>query len=138
MLSRNVAWFSDPSAIRDFDHDSALARILGRPHFTSMAEDDKSPSSPSTPEQPTPGHAIQDVPPLAGPSTSSDRTDLLEKARAFLSSPQVVHEDAIAKRKFLAEKGLNDAEIERLIQELVSHLCRAFWPCKSSEAHTDS
>ncbi|KAL6305817.1 hypothetical protein BKA93DRAFT_895834 [Sparassis latifolia] len=47
-----------------------------------------------------------------------DRTELLEKARAFLSSPQVVHEDTAAKRRFLAEKGLSDAEVDGLLREV--------------------
>ncbi|OCH94336.1 hypothetical protein OBBRIDRAFT_789466 [Obba rivulosa] len=47
-----------------------------------------------------------------------DRTGLLEKARAFLNSPQVQHEDLTAKRRFLTEKGLSQAEVDVLLQEL--------------------
>ncbi|GJE84358.1 hypothetical protein PsYK624_004340 [Phanerochaete sordida] len=48
--------------------------------------------------------------------TTGDRTELLQRARTFLSSPQVAHEDAAAKRKFLVDKGLNDTEIEGLLR----------------------
>lgn len=50
----------------------------------------------------------------------NERQELIDKARAFLVSPQVRNEDIPAKRRFLAEKGLTDVEIDRLIQELVS------------------
>jgi hypothetical protein len=49
----------------------------------------------------------------------TNRTDLLEKARSFLQSPQVVHQDVPAKRAFLREKGLNEFEIDSLLQNLV-------------------
>ena len=66
----------------------------------------------------------------AGTSTSSsssvvpvpmfeDRGLLLDRARAFLTSPQIRHEEPAAKRRFLAEKGLNEVEIEGLMRELV-------------------
>jgi hypothetical protein len=45
---------------------------------------------------------------------------LIDKARTFLASPQVRNEDIPAKRTFLSEKGLTDAEIDQLIRELVS------------------
>ncbi|EPS94305.1 hypothetical protein FOMPIDRAFT_1033410 [Fomitopsis schrenkii] len=48
----------------------------------------------------------------------NDRAELLEKARAFLNSPQVRNEDYAAKQSFLAEKGLNEPEIVGLLQEL--------------------
>jgi len=48
---------------------------------------------------------------------STDRTSLLQTARAFLNSPQVRHEDAGVKRNFLSQKGLNAVEIEQLLQE---------------------
>lgn len=69
-----------------------------------------------------PSQSDQSTPQAAEPTanTVTDRTDLLEKARAFLTSPQVRYEDNAAKRRFLAEKGLNGAEIDGLLQELVS------------------
>lgn len=48
------------------------------------------------------------------------RLELLDKARAFLRSPQVQHEDALTKRRFLSEKGLTIPEIDMLLQEQVS------------------
>ncbi|KZT70377.1 hypothetical protein DAEQUDRAFT_668036 [Daedalea quercina L-15889] len=46
------------------------------------------------------------------------RTDLLDKARVFLNSPQARHEDYAAKRRFLVEKGLKDDEIDGLLREM--------------------
>lgn len=54
-----------------------------------------------------------------------DRFTLLERARAFLTSPQLRYEEPAEKRRFLAEKGLNAVEIEGLMRELVrrQNLC---------------
>ncbi|KIP12749.1 hypothetical protein PHLGIDRAFT_97395 [Phlebiopsis gigantea 11061_1 CR5-6] len=49
---------------------------------------------------------------------AEDRSELLQRARAFLTSPQVLHEDLTAKRRFLLEKGLNDAEVESLLRDM--------------------
>ncbi|KAK7061956.1 hypothetical protein R3P38DRAFT_3166948 [Favolaschia claudopus] len=72
----------------------------------------------------TSSEATQSVPD-ATPSPSAaqasgfeDRVELLNKARAFLHQPQIQREDVLSKRRFLAEKGLNDAEIEGLMREL--------------------
>ncbi|KAK2466070.1 hypothetical protein APHAL10511_001712 [Amanita phalloides] len=46
-----------------------------------------------------------------------DRSQLLERARMFLASPQVIYQDTSTKRKFLEEKGLQDAEIESLLRQ---------------------
>lgn len=73
------------------------------------------------PEEIVPGTDAQVIAP-AVPLEAANRVELLDKARAFLRSPQVMHEDVLAKRRFLAEKGLNDAEIEQLMVELVSVL----------------
>ncbi|KAJ7044596.1 hypothetical protein C8F04DRAFT_1026910 [Mycena alexandri] len=54
----------------------------------------------------------------AQPQASEDRLELLTKARAFLHQPQIQREDIISKRRFLVEKGLNDAEIEGLMREM--------------------
>ncbi|OJT05321.1 hypothetical protein TRAPUB_3762 [Trametes pubescens] len=58
-----------------------------------------------------------DPPPQVTPAPE-DRTELLQRARAFLSSPQVRHEDLTAKRRFLGEKGLSEDEIEGLLREV--------------------
>ncbi|KAJ7180359.1 hypothetical protein C8R43DRAFT_398948 [Mycena crocata] len=47
-----------------------------------------------------------------------NRADLLAKARAFLHQPQIQREDELSKRRFLVEKGLNEAEIQGLMREL--------------------
>ncbi|KAI0335652.1 hypothetical protein GY45DRAFT_1267998 [Cubamyces sp. BRFM 1775] len=57
-------------------------------------------------------------PPPTNTATVDDRSELLQRARSFLNSPQVRHEDISAKRQFLVEKGLREAEIEGLLQEV--------------------
>ena len=52
--------------------------------------------------------------------SGTPREELIARARSFLTSPQIQHEDVSAKRKFLSDKGLNDSEINGLLQELVS------------------
>ncbi len=48
-----------------------------------------------------------------------DRSELLDRARHFLSSPQVIDQDYESKRRFLAEKGLADGEVQLLLREVV-------------------
>ncbi|KAI9467163.1 hypothetical protein BJY52DRAFT_1111800 [Lactarius psammicola] len=52
----------------------------------------------------------------------SDRSELLDRARHFLSSPQVIHQDHESKRRFLTDKGLTDGEIQLLLREIPSQL----------------
>jgi Pex14 N-terminal domain len=73
------------------------------------------PSSPSTSKEPPSTLDIPVVPSPALSGNTNDRQDLVNKARTFLASPQVRNEDIPAKRRFLAEKGLTDVEIDRLI-----------------------
>ncbi|KIL00498.1 hypothetical protein PAXRUDRAFT_821585 [Paxillus rubicundulus Ve08.2h10] len=68
--------------------------------------------APSTPTEPVPESTPAGVP------TGTDRTELLTRARAFLTSPQIRLQDSDAKRAFLAEKGLSVVEIDQLIREL--------------------
>ena len=63
---------------------------------------------------------------LPAPAPIPDRAELLERARHFLSSPQVTHQDYESKRRFLAEKGLEDGEIQLLLNEMVRP--RALFP----------
>ena len=60
-------------------------------------------------------------PPETTPSSSppTPREELMSRARSFLHSPQIQHEDANSKHRFLAEKGLTDSEIDVLLRELV-------------------
>ncbi|KAI0720309.1 hypothetical protein C8T65DRAFT_634096 [Cerioporus squamosus] len=88
-----------------------------------MADEDSAPAqtSPTTPAAEAPAENTEETPPAQGdppPPASTDRTELLQRARAFLTSPQVRHEDVSAKRRFLVEKGLTDAEIEELLFEV--------------------
>ena len=60
-----------------------------------------------------------DPPPPPTQEASPDRTELLTRARAFLTSPQVRLQDSDAKKAFLAEKGLTPNEVDQLLRELV-------------------
>ncbi|KAI0321946.1 hypothetical protein OF83DRAFT_1236464 [Amylostereum chailletii] len=51
------------------------------------------------------------------PVEQEDRGFLLERARQFLSSPQVRYEDVAVKRQFLQEKGISEKEIQGLLHE---------------------
>ncbi|KAI1796199.1 hypothetical protein LXA43DRAFT_1090283 [Ganoderma leucocontextum] len=88
-----------------------------------MASEDKTPDSQSTPQPPvqSPEGSPPDLPPTQAQnlsSTATDRTELLQRARAFLTSPQVTHEDITAKRRFLTDKGLTDVEIDGLLRQV--------------------
>ncbi|KAI0700561.1 hypothetical protein BC835DRAFT_393895 [Cytidiella melzeri] len=77
-------------------------------------------TSPSVPPQ---SEAIAEA---VAPEASSapqevDRTQLLQTAQAFLNSPHVRSEGIVAKRNFLVQKGLNEAEIEQLLQTTPAH-----------------
>ncbi|KAJ7228365.1 hypothetical protein GGX14DRAFT_538652 [Mycena pura] len=80
----------------------------------ALAPSSGSADTPQNVEPPTP------LPPSVPPpnSESEDRTDLLAKARAFLHQPQVQREDLASKRRFLADKGLNEVEVEGLLREM--------------------
>ena len=68
----------------------------------------------------TPKSEVSTSSPVEPPQpTIPNRSDLIQKARSFLQSPQVRAEDYAAKRRFLSEKGLNDVEIDSLLQETV-------------------
>ena len=72
-----------------------------------------------------PAESPPELPPLQTETASpapTERAELLQRARAFLTSPQVQHEDVAAKRRFLADKGLTDAEIESLLYEVVRRI----------------
>jgi peroxisomal membrane anchor protein 14 (PEX14) len=58
-------------------------------------------------------HASSSSPP------TSDRSELLDRARHFLNSPQVIDQDNESKRRFLAGKGLTDGGIQLLLRETV-------------------
>ncbi|KAL5508475.1 hypothetical protein ACEPAH_6094 [Sanghuangporus vaninii] len=53
---------------------------------------------------------------------TEDRNALLNRARTFLRSPDVVHEDPTTKRRFLTDKGLKEDEIDGLMCELPPQL----------------
>lgn len=93
---------------------------------STQPQDLPSPPTSSSSEAKPPNVAI--VEPAGQPQQSppppihpvEDRLALLSRARVFLASPQVQHQNIPAKRAFLAEKGLNEAEIESLLREMVS------------------
>ncbi|KAF8505911.1 hypothetical protein F5888DRAFT_1791867 [Russula emetica] len=94
--------------------------------MTANNEDNSQP--PASPSESKP--LSTDTPPpnssseLASSSSSSpspptpDRSELLVRARHFLSSPQVIDQDYESKRRFLAEKGLTDGEMQLLLREM--------------------
>ena len=77
--------------------------------FTNVMSDAESPQANST----EPPETTRSSPP------STSREELMSRARSFLHSPQIQHEDANSKHRFLAEKGLTDLEIDVLLRELV-------------------
>lgn len=99
-----------------------------------MPEDDpkRDTIAPTTSNQPGPeqpkltlgGEVPSPETPEATPTTqaldsTTDRFELLSRARTFLTSPQIQDQDVFAKRRFLVDKGLNESEVEGLLQELV-------------------
>ncbi|KAF9478182.1 hypothetical protein BDN70DRAFT_860632 [Pholiota conissans] len=54
------------------------------------------------------------------PIEATNNADLVDKARSFLLSPQIVHQDILSKRAFLREKGLNETQIDSLLNSLPS------------------
>lgn len=100
---------------------------------TIMAHDDKTtninqitPDTSSSTPPPSGEPQVQNLAPDSAESAAitpvshpEDRTELIEKARSFLASPQIRHEGVSAKRRFLADKGLSDVEIDGLLHELV-------------------
>ena len=71
----------------------------------------------------TPPDQVQATPAPPPPEPSPEsRQDLLSRAQAFLTSPQIRDRDDAAKRTFLTEKGLAPAEVDYLLQGIVSAL----------------
>ena len=89
-----------------------------------MAEDNGSGAATEPPTHVPATVSNSETSPSAVPSPPEpeNRAELLSKARAFLHQPQIQREDALSKRRFLAEKGLSDAEIEGLMRELVRQI----------------
>ena len=86
--------------------------------MTDNNEDSSRPSADTIPPSSSPEHESSSSS-SSTPTPMPDRTELLDKARHFLSSPQVVHQDYDSKRRFLTEKGLADGDIELLLREMV-------------------
>ena len=90
-----------------------------------MAGEDEAPDPQLVVPQPqvdTPPVSPSELPPTQSqplPPTPVYRAELLQRARVFLTSPQVRHEDITAKRRFLADKGLTDVEVDGLLREVV-------------------
>jgi len=94
-----------------FTHASGQPRSALQPE--AMSE------STTSPDQ----HQLAPAPPPAE-SGSESRQDLLSRAQAFLTSPQVRDQDDVSKRKFLTDKGLTPAEVDYLLQGIVSGCSR--------------
>ncbi|KAI0268108.1 hypothetical protein BC834DRAFT_867934 [Gloeopeniophorella convolvens] len=98
-----------------------------------MPDDDDSaqpPAGPSAspPAEPTPSALPPDQAPLPLQAPVANRAELLDRARHFLSSPQVVHQDHDSKRRFLVEKGLSDGEIQILLREMLPAVPARMYP----------
>lgn len=117
----------------------AVVTFTSHPHYNMTADLDN-PPSPAGHSEPPSTSVTQPILPHehASPLPTTpvtDRSELLDKARHFLGSPQVVHQDHESKRRFLTDKGLTDGEIQLLLHEMVrrdSHphdpyLARAFF-----------
>ncbi|KAI9447889.1 hypothetical protein H4582DRAFT_1896987 [Lactarius indigo] len=92
-----------------------------------MADDSDNSPAPAGRSQPPSTSATQHNPPPEHASSLPmspvlDRSELLDRARHFLGSPQVVHQDHESKRRFLTDKGLTDGEIQLLLREMPSQL----------------
>jgi len=68
------------------------------------------------PVQPTPDTNPDQQP----PQQSVNRSELISRARTFLSTPHIRSQDNAAKQAFLVEKGLTQDEIDSILREIVS------------------
>lgn len=107
-------------------HDGGTGNRNGPLSLAMTANNEDNSQPPATPSEPKP--LSTDTPPPNSPSElasssspppTPDRSELLVRARHFLSSPQVIDQDFESKRRFLAEKGLTDGEIQLLLREMV-------------------
>ncbi|KAF6762139.1 hypothetical protein DFP72DRAFT_802676 [Ephemerocybe angulata] len=73
-------------------------------------------SSTSTPAPVASSSQVQQTV-AASSSTVGGRGDLISRARTFLHSPQIQGQDVSQQRRFLAEKGLSEGEINGLLSE---------------------
>ena len=90
----------------------------------SMTVDSDNSSPPASQSVPPATNETQHITPpkqasLVPTTPVSNRSELLDRARLFLNSPQVIHQDHESKRRFLTEKGLTDGEIQLLLREMV-------------------
>jgi len=97
--------------------------------MTAKKEDDGSqplagPSQPLSTNSPPPSSSSDNEhASSSSPMPTPHRSELLDRARHFLSSPQVIHQDHESKRRFLSEKGLSDGEVQLLLREMVRASC---------------
>jgi hypothetical protein len=107
-------------ATRPAGDGPASAVLDGLAPAVSMADDNKHPPPQSAPEHQVATPVTPHDHPGKAHVDNSDRSQLVSRARAFLTSPQVAHEDVPSKRAFLVAKGLAAPEIEQLLAEVVS------------------
>jgi hypothetical protein len=72
------------------------------------------PSNSSSDHEHTPSSSLTSTP---------HHSELLDRVRHFLGTPQVIHQDHESKRGFLSEKGLSDGEVQLLLREVVRVSC---------------
>jgi Peroxisomal membrane anchor protein (Pex14p) conserved region. len=98
-----------------------------------MADDGETPTQPGT-SDPTQNNttttqphntSTSQIPASSWPNSATsdhNRSELVARARSFLTSPHIQPQDIFAKRRFLADKGLSETEIEGLLNELVHEI----------------
>lgn len=88
-----------------------------------MEPDQKAEASTQASSSDADKHLAQPVPetkPDQTPQPSVDRSELIARARTFLSTPHIRSQDDTSKHAFLVEKGLTQDEIYSLLREIVS------------------
>lgn len=64
-------------------------------------------------------HTVPETKSDQTPQPSVNRSELIAKARTFLSTPHIRSQDDTSKHAFLVEKGLTQDEIHSLLREIV-------------------
>jgi hypothetical protein len=86
-----------------------------------MEPDQKAEASTQASSSDTDKQLVQPVPetkPDQTPQPSANRSELIARARTFLSTPHIRSQDDISKHAFLVEKGLTQDEIHSLLREI--------------------
>ncbi|KAG1745791.1 hypothetical protein EDD22DRAFT_958488 [Suillus occidentalis] len=83
-----------------------------------MEQDQKAEASSSSETDKQLVHTVPEIKPDQTPQPSVNRSELIAKARTFLSTPHIRSQDDTSKHAFLVEKGLTQDEIHSLLREI--------------------